>query len=318
MRILALFLSIFLSNSWAATSGTGGTVGGSSGGGGTEGGLDAGGGTAGGSTSGGSTTGGGSTSGGASAIASTGYRFPPGSSQYIHAFGLCGTVTNNFSTDLFVSINSEKEWKTVLSAASPNISITRSACSCKSLLAMGNVFTGTYTADADGPGPLAPYQVYCDMDTDGGGWTLLGRSASGGTSSSFGWQSSTGSVGDDTQPYSLGIVPASVDVNEVLIGDYSSGKTWGLYIYKKPIPKDYFTTYAHSSIYTGAPTPVRGGNPNFGMAGHIGHTYHTDLFHFRDIPEDSTYGLQPGGWSTAYGNDYGGNLLGVQGMLMIR
>ncbi len=46
--------------------------------------------------------------------------------------------------------------------------------SCREILEMSpSSVSGTYTIDVDDDGPEAPFPVTCDMDTDGGGWTLV-------------------------------------------------------------------------------------------------------------------------------------------------
>lgn len=40
---------------------------------------------------------------------------------------------------------------------------------------IGKTGSGVYRIDPDGPGPVAPFNVYCDMETDGGGWMLAGK-----------------------------------------------------------------------------------------------------------------------------------------------
>jgi hypothetical protein len=181
--------------------------------------------------------------------------------------------------------------------------------------------TGIHSVHVGGQPDGVEIEVYCDMDIDGGGWTLVGRSVGSAAQVPFGWFSSTGLVDDDLAPYSLDAGAALLDFSEVLLGNYTTGKTWGTNVFRIQVPEDFLYIYTDAPVEL-TPVTVQGPCAPTGGPSHLrswGFTELGDRFWFNDDVLDLTDGLEWAFLDTDSGGcTTGGDITSGSGMVFVR
>ncbi|XP_019853461.1 PREDICTED: ryncolin-2-like [Amphimedon queenslandica] len=103
---------------------------------------------------------------------------------------------------------------------------------CKSLFEDGNTTSGVYTVNPDGG---TPFEVYCDMETDGGGWTVFQRRQDGSVDFYRYWADYENGFGDLTGEFWLGLskihrlTKEGSNTLRVDLGDFEGNTTYANY-----------------------------------------------------------------------------------------
>jgi len=195
------------------------------------------------------------------------------------------------------------------------------AHSCAELLEMDpGARTGVHTLfDDEG----APYEAYCLMGFEGGGWTLVGRSELDAEDTPFGWRSERGSVNDTNDAYSLGAWGKGLGFTEILVADREDGEFVPFErAYIIVMPLGFVEESESATVATVSVTTVLGdcdppGGPS--MMSYMGYTGRDDTFFVRDHMGDGGFGLRASRWALAHDNcNQGGRLNDTQGVMFVR
>lgn len=194
------------------------------------------------------------------------------------------------------------------------------AASCAEILAANpSAPTGTHTIVRARDG--APIEVHCEMTLDGGGWTLVARSAPG-NEEMFGWGVATGALGNEGVAYSLDARDVGLPFTEILLAQREGFAMPVENAYVVEVPEGFLEGYAGMAYeQPGARTVLGSCEPPDGpeMLSWVGHTNDARRLFFRDAPDALPYGLQSNGLRTAYANcDQGGDLDQQQGAVFVR
>lgn len=94
--------------------------------------------------------------------------------------------------------------------------------SCKTLKDLNPTYqSGIYTINPSGQKII---QVYCDMELDGWGWTLVARAHENALPWRFGWMIEYGNIENDEDKYSLWEASKYLNFSEIMLARYDTGK----------------------------------------------------------------------------------------------